>query len=76
MSKDKRPEKVEMKLLTIGIRGPNGYLRADSQPLDDTVADEQFDVLRNRLAEGGIVELPWIVLRSEDIILIRTTPLG
>ena len=65
-----------MKLLTIGIRGPNGYLRADSQPLADSAAEEQFALLRDRLAEGGIVELPWIVLRSEDIILVRTTALG
>ena len=65
-----------MKLLTIGIRGPNGYLRADSQPLDDSAADAQFGLLRDRLAQGGIVELPWIVLRSEDVLLVRTTSLG
>ena len=65
-----------MKFLTIGIRGPNGYLRADSVPLDDTVADQQFAVLKEALSGGGLVELPWIVLRAADIILVRTTLLS
>ena len=65
-----------MKLLTIGLRGPNGYLRADSQPLDDTEADTQFEECRKRKSEEDLLVLPWIVAHSNDIIIVRLTRLS
>ena len=65
-----------MKLLTIGLRGPSGYLRADSQPLEDTDADTQFQEIVKRISDEGVLILPWIVVHSKDIILARLTRLS
>lgn len=65
-----------MKFLTVGLRGPTGYLRADSQPLDDAAADDQYDEVINRMADSGFVRLPWLGVRGTDVLLVRVTPLS
>jgi hypothetical protein len=65
-----------MKLLTVGLRGPSGYLRADSQPLPDDDADEQFALVTASLADQDVVSLPWLAVRTADVLLVRLTSVG
>jgi hypothetical protein len=64
-----------MKLLTVGLRGPTGYLRADSEPLDDAEAAAQFAEVTQRITDQGMVQLPWLVVRASDVLLVRLTRL-
>lgn len=65
-----------MKMITIGLRGPTGYLRADSQPLADDDADQQYQEIGQRIDDKALLRLPWITLDGGDIILARLTRLS
>jgi hypothetical protein len=65
-----------MKVLTLGLRGPSGYLRADSQPMPDADADEQFALVTGALADQDVLSLPWLAVRTIDVLMVRLTAVG
>lgn len=65
-----------MMFLTIGLRGPTGYLRTDSQPLEEADADAQYTEVADRIADSGLVRLPWLAVRGPDVLLVKLTRLA
>lgn len=66
-----------MKRVVVGIKGPTGVLRAESEDLEDAEADRQLEeVARGRSSGAGKTEaairLPWLWVLASDVLYART----
>jgi hypothetical protein len=63
-----------MKKVMIGLKGPTGYLRADSDVMSNSDAEQQLATIANAKEKGpdSLIRLPWIVLLASDMLFART----
>lgn len=65
-----------MQILLVGLRGPGGFLRADSVPLSDSDAQQQLAAVAEAKKAGpdAMLRLPWLVVASGDVVFGRLIP--
>jgi hypothetical protein len=67
-------ERESVKRIQIGLKGPTGYLRADSDALSNSDAEQQLATIANAKEKGpdSLIRLPWIALLASDVLFART----
>jgi hypothetical protein len=67
---------MTVQTLLVGLRGPGGFLRADSVPLSDSDAQQQLTAVADAKKAGPdtMLELPWLVVASGDVVFGRLLP--
>ncbi|MET7700570.1 MULTISPECIES: hypothetical protein [unclassified Streptomyces] len=69
---------MTVQILLVGLRGPGGFLRADSVPLSDSDAQQQLTAVAEAKKAGPdtMLQLPWLVVASGDVVFGRLVPMG
>ncbi len=65
-----------MKRIVVGIKGPTGILRAESENLEDAEADRQLEEIARahgqRREAVAAIKLPWLWVLASDVLYART----